>query len=300
MMERRFRRDPVLKERYHEFISEYITMNHMTLIPDDNNEVRHYLPHHEVTKEESTTTKLRAVFDGSDKTSSGLSLNDCLMVGPTIQPELFDIVLRFRQHQYVLTGDIAKMFRQILIRPDQQRLQNILWREHDDQPVKIYQLNTVTYGLASSPFLSVSETRSKIMEFTLQNSIEWKFIPPQSPHTGGLWEAAVKSAKTHLKAVIKDTILSFEELYTVIVQVEAVLNSRPLCPLSIDPSDLNVLTLGHFLVETALNSVLEESVLSVPVNRMNRFQLLSQMQQVFWKIWASEYVTQLQARQKRR
>ncbi|XP_043474298.1 uncharacterized protein LOC122506270 [Leptopilina heterotoma] len=103
---------------------------------------------------------------------------------------------------------------------------------------------------------SESGSRSKILDFVATNSIKWNFIPPQAPHMGGLWEAAVKSARSHLKSVLNDTPLTFEEFYTVITQIEAILNSRPLCPFSSDVQDLNVLTPGHFLIGTAMNSVL--------------------------------------------
>lgn len=88
-MERRFKKDPILKERYHDFVSEYINMGHMTLISDEDETFRVYLPHHSVSKEDSTTTVLQVVFDGFSKTGLGFSHNDCLTVGPTIQQELF-------------------------------------------------------------------------------------------------------------------------------------------------------------------------------------------------------------------
>jgi len=61
-----------------------------------------------------------------------------------------------------------------------------------------------------------------------ENHIEWHFIPPHAPHFGGIWDAAVKSAKIHLKRVVGDTALTFEEMYTVLAQIEAVINSRPI------------------------------------------------------------------------
>ncbi|XP_018368312.1 PREDICTED: uncharacterized protein LOC108764524 [Trachymyrmex cornetzi] len=108
----------------------------------------------------------------------------------------------------------------------------------------------------------------------------------------------VKAVKTHLKAVINDTPLSFEELYTVLTQIEAILNSRPLCPLTNAPEELDALTPGHFLIGTSFMALPEQSVLDVPQNRINRYQLLTHIQQSFWKRWSREYVTQLQQRSK--
>ncbi|XP_011882885.1 PREDICTED: uncharacterized protein LOC105570364 [Vollenhovia emeryi] len=153
-MERRFGNDSVLHLRYLEFMREYRTMGHMELVPEaqGNQEVVNYLPHHGVTREESTTTKLRVVFDASCQTSSGEALNHLLMVGPKIQPELAETLIRFRQHNYVLTADITKMFRQIKIAKRDRALQRILWRENPEDPVCSYELTTVTYGTASAPY----------------------------------------------------------------------------------------------------------------------------------------------------
>ncbi|XP_043263590.1 uncharacterized protein LOC122403871 [Colletes gigas] len=113
-----------------------------------------YLPHHAVIKPTSTTTKIRIVFDGSARSSTGLSLNDTLLTEPTIQDDIFALLVRFRLHTYVLTGDIEKMYRQFLIRPEDRRYQRILWRDNDDK-IKTYELNTVTFGLSPAPFLAI-------------------------------------------------------------------------------------------------------------------------------------------------
>ncbi|XP_017796984.1 PREDICTED: uncharacterized protein LOC108578211 [Habropoda laboriosa] len=113
-----------------------------------------YLPHHAVMKPTSTTTKVRVVFDGSAKSSSGLSLNDALLTGPTIQDDLFTLLARFRTHAYVLTGDLEKMYRQFLVKREDRRYQRILWRD-DSGKIKTYELKTVTFGLSSAPFLAV-------------------------------------------------------------------------------------------------------------------------------------------------
>ena len=106
----RFEKNPQLKERYKEVIDEYISLGHMTEVIDVQDENGFYLPHHAVFKESSISTKLRVVFDGSAKTNTGLSLNDKLMVGPTIQDDIVSLILKFRLHKYVVTADIEKMY----------------------------------------------------------------------------------------------------------------------------------------------------------------------------------------------
>ena len=99
-MEAKLHREPKFKEKYVEFMREFISMGHLELVPLDSEEPDvtkcFYVPHHGVLKESSTTTKLRVVFDASAKTSSGVSLNDSLLTGPRIQDEIFKILVRFR------------------------------------------------------------------------------------------------------------------------------------------------------------------------------------------------------------
>ncbi|XP_076660082.1 uncharacterized protein LOC143363371 [Halictus rubicundus] len=154
-LERSFNRNPQLASQYTEFLREYESLGHMTVTQSSATDSGYYLPHHGVIKGNSLTTKLRVVFDASCKTSTGISLNETLMTGPTIQDDLFSLLIRFRSHVYVLTADIAKMYRQIEIHPDDRKYQQILWRETSDQPIKTYKLNTVTYGTSCAPFLAI-------------------------------------------------------------------------------------------------------------------------------------------------
>ncbi|XP_055604061.1 uncharacterized protein LOC129752297 [Uranotaenia lowii] len=156
-LEKRLSMDSELKRLYSEFIHEYQSLGHMSEVIDSSsqlNEVCYYLPHHAVLKPESTTTKLRVVFDASCKSSTGVSLNDALMVGPVVQDELIDIVLRFRLCKFAIVADIAKMYRMIQVQKSDQKLQKILWRDSTDQPLRTYELLTVTYGTASAPYLA--------------------------------------------------------------------------------------------------------------------------------------------------
>ena len=151
---RRLQRNPELQSQYQAFIQEYHQLRHMTLVsPSYSGEKIVYLPHHCVIKESSSTTKLRVVFDASAKTSSGLSLNDTLKIGPVVQDLLFNILLRFRKHAIAITGDIEKMYRQILVHPENQNLIRILWESDTQVPIE-YKMNTLTYGTASAPYLA--------------------------------------------------------------------------------------------------------------------------------------------------
>lgn len=138
----------------------------------------------------------------------------------------------------------------------------------------------------------------RLTELLAADGVQWRFNPPSAPHFGGIWEAAVKSTKHHLRRVIGDGILTYEELSTVLAQVEVCLNSRPLLPLSDDPEDISALTPGHFLVGSALNAVPEPSLSSEPSNRHTRWQLVQQIRDHFWDRWAKEYLQSLHPRQK--
>ncbi|XP_029154848.1 uncharacterized protein LOC114929767 [Nylanderia fulva] len=119
-----------------------------------------------------------------------------------------------------------------------------------------------------------------------------------APHFGGLWEAAVKSTKFHLRRVIGETTLTFEELSTLLAQIEACLNSRPLQALSDDPEDVSALTPGHFLVGAPLLALPEPSLTEQTVSTLSRWRHLQRMRDHFWQRWSSEYVHGLAPRTK--
>lgn len=153
--ERRLNKQPELKKSYVDFMKEYETLGHMTLAKREHEDEGFYMPHHAVLKETSITTKLRVVFNGSSKTNNGISLNDTLMVGPKIQQDLFSVLVRFRTHKFVLSADITKMYRQVLVHHEDRKFQKILWRANETEKVQCYELNTVTYGTGPASFLAI-------------------------------------------------------------------------------------------------------------------------------------------------
>ncbi|XP_054272481.1 uncharacterized protein LOC128992766 [Macrosteles quadrilineatus] len=129
-------------------------------------------------------------------------------------------------------------------------------------------------------------------------NIKFHFLPPHAPHQGGLWERAVKSVKFHLIRVIGQQTLSLEEFSTLITRIEGMMNSRPITPLSSDPSDLEALTPGHFSVGGPLMTPLEPDLRSIPINRLKRWQVVQQFSQHIWARWQKEYLYTLQERNK--
>ncbi|XP_070068163.1 uncharacterized protein [Drosophila takahashii] len=152
-LERSLNRKPEVKAK---FMQEFEAFSHMSLVGRPNLNTSHfYIPHHCVLKPSSTSTKLRVVFDASCQTTSQKSLNDLLMVGPTIQPDLYTSLLRFRIYQYAITADVVKMFRQMQVSAEDRRYQYIIWRNSQSKPLRTFELNTVTYGTAAAPYLAI-------------------------------------------------------------------------------------------------------------------------------------------------
>ena len=144
-------------------------------------------------------------------------------------------------------------------------------------------------------FLNQRATQGSISDFLSSQMIEWKFIPQRAPHFGGLWEAAVKSMKRHLRKVTGEVKLTFEELTTVVAQIEACLNSRPLVPLTSDEEGLEALTPGYFLIGRALEALPESNISlnSRDLLLLRRWELCQAVVRHYWKRWSTEYVTSL-------
>jgi len=160
-MERRCSQDNQFSDLYHTFMREYEDLKHMELVSASqaSNQAVCYLPHHGVLRDSSVTTKLRVVFNGSQRTHTGESLNTNLLVGANLLPTLADVLLRWRWHRFVFIADIEKMYRQIMMHPDDRDYQRILWRHQASDAIREYRLNTVTYGLACAPFLAIRTLR---------------------------------------------------------------------------------------------------------------------------------------------
>ena len=142
-------------------------------------------------------------------------------------------------------------------------------------------------------FLQAEESEQGIVDFCSAQSITWKFIPEHAPHFGGLWEAAVKSAKLHLRKAVGKNKLTFEEYSTVLTQVEACLNSRPLCPLPDSDDGIEALTPGYFLVGHPLEALPDSSLMYQPSSLLRHWRLCQALVRQFWQRWSVKYLAVL-------
>ncbi|XP_065368859.1 uncharacterized protein LOC135961295 [Calliphora vicina] len=153
--EKALMRNPEFKAQYDEVLKEYLALGHMKKIKNQESSPSYYLPHHGVFKPESTTTKLRVVFNASSRSSNGKSLNDLLYTGPILQTDLVTLILKWRFFQYVFNADISKMYRQILLKPEHRPFQKIVFRSSETNQIEDFQLKTVTFGLNCAPYLAL-------------------------------------------------------------------------------------------------------------------------------------------------
>lgn len=139
-----------ISSEYSNFMKEYLALGHMRRADLTATDASYFIPHFSVV----SSNKFRVVFHASTKGEGGLSLNDVMMTGPTLQADLFSILLRFRNFRYAFSTDIVKMYRQIAINPVDYDFQRIFWREGQSQEKSEYHLTTVTYGTSPASFLA--------------------------------------------------------------------------------------------------------------------------------------------------
>ncbi|XP_070066976.1 uncharacterized protein [Drosophila virilis] len=120
-------------------------------------------------------------------------------------------------------------------------------------------------------FMFSTSTQDAILSYCSSEEITFHFIPPRAPHFGGLWEAAVKNAES------------------AVVEIEAVLNSRPLSPLSSDPNDFSALTAGHFLNGDAPRALPEREIITNNISNLDRYEQITAVKQQFWPTFYGQH-----------
>ncbi|XP_050437636.1 uncharacterized protein LOC126843885 [Adelges cooleyi] len=160
-LEVRLSKNNDLRKQYVEFMQDYLTAGHMELVPPAERDkvYSYYIPHHCVLRPDSSTAKLRVVFNASARTTIGLSLNESMYTGPKLQPDIQIVLLRSRLWQYLFMADIKQMYRQILVQPADRDYLRIFWRFYPNSTIEEYRLCTVTYGTSAAPYQALRTIR---------------------------------------------------------------------------------------------------------------------------------------------
>ena len=167
-IERKLKRDPEKAEAYTTAINQYVEKGFAEEVLDltsGDGSVR-YLPHHAVFRADRQTTKCRIVFDASAREQDNVSLNDCVLPGPALQPNLASVLIRFRTHRIGMMADVEKMYLQIKLSPKDQDVHRYLWRDlKTDEAPKVYRMLRLIFGVNSSPFLAIATVNAHVNKY---------------------------------------------------------------------------------------------------------------------------------------
>jgi len=163
-----------------------------------------------------------------------------------------------------------------------------LWSDHGTNFV-----GAANYIKELVKILESQKTQGEISAFCSVQNIQWQFIPVRTPHFGGLCDAAVKTYKSHLRRVVGIVKLTFEEMTTILTQIEACLNSRPLVALPLADDGIEALTPGHFLIGRPLEALPDLALSYRPISMLSRWHLCQALVRHLWRRWSTEYLDSL-------
>ncbi|XP_071039933.1 uncharacterized protein [Parasteatoda tepidariorum] len=292
-------KDEELQSLYKSFLMEYADLQHMQLVvkPLDKT-ASYFLPHHGVLRPDSKTTKLRVVFNASSKTISGLSLNDILSGSSDfqefqlLQEQLVDLFKKAGMSLHKWCTNTSKI-------PNSIPLEDQAYDFFSEPP------NTIKYlGVIWNPNLDYFTF--KVDHFvarrgrcaTISSDNAKNFVGAKLQFSGASGRQGSNPFKFYLKRATGNLKLTFEEFLTITTQVEGILNSRPLTPLSDDIDDLDVLTPGHFLVGRSITAIAEPRLLDKSETRLSRWQRLTKIVHYIWSKWSRDYLNNLLQRTK--
>lgn len=166
-------------------------------------------------------------------------------------------------------------------------------------PTVIYSDNGTNFRGAEQDVLKAMKTwnQEEIQRKLNQRGIEWKFNPPLASHQGGVWERLIRSIRRILHAMIGERLVNEETLRTFLVEVEKVMNDRPLTKVSDDPADLEVLTPNHILLLRRNPASVPEEIDEADKYKA-RWKHVHLLANEFWQRWTKEYLPALQERQR--
>ena len=205
-----------LLHQYDSIIKEYLSLEIVEKVDESDTTVCRYLPHHGVVRQDKSTTKLRIVFDASAKSNNENSLNDCLLEGPSLYPDIIGIILRFRLHPFALIGDVEKAFLQISLDERDRDFTRFYWFDEqlssNSWPTvreSTYRFTRVPFGIKSSPFLLNATINHHINKYSEVYPTTTKYL-----RTSIYVDDFITSVPTNedLGTTINETKLIFQEM----------------------------------------------------------------------------------------
>ena len=160
-LERTLSRKPEVAKQYNEVLENHLAKGYIVKCSgsDQQHQDQWFLPHFPVIRQDKETTKVRVVFDAA-ATVNGKSLNSEMHAGPKLQKDLTQVLLRFCKEPVALVADIAEMFLQVKLHPDDWRYVRFLWRRKPDEPPQVFQFTRLVFGLKASPYLACRAVRA--------------------------------------------------------------------------------------------------------------------------------------------
>ncbi|KAL7881123.1 hypothetical protein SRHO_G00033770 [Serrasalmus rhombeus] len=171
-------KDVTLYSRYNEVVEDYLKQGMAEDVPKERASLQdsqtYYLPHHAVLREDKATTKLRVVFDASSHEEGSPSLNNCLLTGPNLNPDLMSVLIKFRLHEVAYMADIKKAFLQISLTERDRDAVRFLWitgppTQEKDMKLRMLRMTRVVFGASSSPFLLAATIRRHLRQYELEH-----------------------------------------------------------------------------------------------------------------------------------
>ncbi len=155
---RRLQTNQALFQKYNNIIQEQLAQGIIEVADNALSDCIHYIPHHPVLTPQKSTTKVRVVYDASSKPNDAMkSLNECLLKGPSLMPDLVGVLIRFRLNKIGMCADIEKAFLQLSLNHVDRDTTRFFWFKHletgDPNDLQIYRFTRIPFGVISSPFL---------------------------------------------------------------------------------------------------------------------------------------------------
>lgn len=147
-------------------------------------------------------------------------------------------------------------------------------------------------------YASMEKQTVDIVNSLAKDDISFHFAPPRTPNFGGMYESTVRIMKRHLKRQVGNHTLTLEEFRHLMAEIGACMNTRPICPMSNSHNDTEFLTPAHFMIGRAMNIVPEPSLIDTNQWKLDRWQQVQRIFQQFWKLWSTDYLLDLQKRNK--